>query len=122
MFSYPKEGLRTLMLCLLLHIKPKPRVIDVLHSHPYNSVWTGDRTVELEVVRKLLNLWMKGALNYRISSKCVTKMSKLLVAMKSAIPSEFVRKPRGLDEGYRIVAIITLYRPCSLDPVLLLPI
>lgn len=49
-------------------------------------------------------------------------MSKLLVAMKSVIPSEFVRKPRGLEEGYIIVAIIALYRPCSLAPVLLLPI
>lgn len=52
----------------------------------------------LGVVRKLLNLWLRGGLKYRISQSTANKISEALIHMRSFIPKEFARKPRSLKE------------------------
>ena len=52
----------------------------------------------LGVMRKLLLIWMKGNGDVRISSRHVGEISERLVNLKSAIPNQFSRKPRGLNE------------------------
>ena len=55
----------------------------------------------LGVMRRLLNLWMKGPLRTRIQSKVVNEISTTLEGLKSCIPIEFARKPRSLEEVNR---------------------
>jgi hypothetical protein len=52
----------------------------------------------LGVIRKLLLIWKKGNRDMRISSRHVGEISERLVNLKSAIPNQFARKPRGLNE------------------------
>lgn len=51
----------------------------------------------LGVVRKLLNLWVKGkASYYKLSSAQITELTKSIVRLKPYVSSDFNRKPRGL--------------------------
>ena len=52
----------------------------------------------LGVMRKLLLIWMKGNRDVRISSRHVGEISENLLNLKSAMPNNFARKPRGLNE------------------------
>ncbi|XP_013396906.1 uncharacterized protein LOC106163773 [Lingula anatina] len=52
----------------------------------------------LGVVKRLLNLWIKGPLSCRLGSTVLQEISRRLVALKDSIPSEFARKPRPLFE------------------------
>ena len=52
----------------------------------------------LGVVRRLLNLWLRGPLKSRLSAKVVDSISSQLVKMRPKIPVEFARKPRSLRE------------------------
>lgn len=52
----------------------------------------------LGVMKKLINLWLKGPLVNRIGNRNSTQLSILLLSMKQYIPIDFQRKPRGLDE------------------------
>ena len=52
----------------------------------------------LGVVRRLLNLWLRGPLKSRLSAKVVDSISSQLVKMRPNIPVEFARKPRSLRE------------------------
>ena len=52
----------------------------------------------LGVMRKLLLIWMKGNRDVRISSRHVGEISENLLNLKSAMPNNFTRKPRGLNE------------------------
>ncbi|KAE8576519.1 hypothetical protein XENTR_v10004219 [Xenopus tropicalis] len=52
----------------------------------------------LGVTRKLLNVWLRGPLKFRLSSGCVDRISQTLTQMRAYIPVEFVRKPRSLRE------------------------
>ncbi|KAJ8007525.1 hypothetical protein DPEC_G00094930 [Dallia pectoralis] len=52
----------------------------------------------LGVVRRLINLWLKGPLKFRLPSRLVNIISESLVNMRSYIPDEFARKPRSLRE------------------------
>lgn len=60
--------------------------------------------VYLGVMRKLLNLWLKGPLNVRIGSHKKNLISKNLVNVAKFMPAEFNRKPRSLDELDRFKA------------------
>lgn len=52
----------------------------------------------LGVVRRLLNIWLRGPLNVRVPANIVERMSAKLVGMRSHVPVEFARKPRSLRE------------------------
>ena len=50
----------------------------------------------LGVMRKLLLTWTKGNRGVRISSRHMSEISDKLINLRSAIPSNFAPKPRGL--------------------------
>ncbi|KAG7455521.1 hypothetical protein MATL_G00257620 [Megalops atlanticus] len=52
----------------------------------------------LGVVRRILNIWLKGPLDVRVLATVVDRMSAKLLTMRSYIPVEFARKPRSLRE------------------------
>ena len=54
--------------------------------------------VLLGVVKKLISLWLLGPLKVRLSATQVNKITKSLLTLRWSIPSEFVRKPRTLQE------------------------
>jgi len=52
----------------------------------------------LRIMRKLLNLWLHGELQYRLPHRTVNEIStRLINHLKPSIPVEFARKPRSLD-------------------------
>ena len=60
--------------------------------------------IYLGVMRKLLNLWLKGPLNIRIGKQSKDKISNSLNRIASCTPIEINRKPRSLDELDRFKA------------------
>jgi len=58
----------------------------------------------LGVTRKLIFLWLNGPLSVKLSAKQVKELSEHLEKCKSAVPSEFSRKPRSLKEIHRYKA------------------
>lgn len=52
----------------------------------------------LGVMRKLLNMWLRGKVSYRLPSQIVKSISNKLLVLHSHTPCEFNRKPRGLNE------------------------
>ncbi|KYM94043.1 hypothetical protein ALC62_15348, partial [Cyphomyrmex costatus] len=52
----------------------------------------------LGVTKRLLQLWLRGNKNIRLSAEDIKSVSYHLIAIRSCIPSEFSRKPRSLDE------------------------
>lgn len=52
----------------------------------------------LGIVKRLLQLWIRGRGNIRLSSENVKSVSLHLIKIKSCIPVEFARKPRQLDD------------------------
>ncbi|XP_013886300.1 uncharacterized protein LOC106534268 [Austrofundulus limnaeus] len=52
----------------------------------------------LGVVRRMLNIWLRGPLNVRVPANIVQRMSAKQVEMRSHVPVEFARKPRSLSE------------------------
>lgn len=52
----------------------------------------------LGVTRRLLNIWLRGPLKFRLSSSLVDQISQSLIQMRAYIPVEFARKPRSLRE------------------------
>ena len=59
----------------------------------------------LGVVKKLINLWLSGPLLCRLSAPVVLELSQTLIGLRKFIPTEFVRKPRTLNEVGRWKAI-----------------
>ena len=55
----------------------------------------------LGVMRKLLLTWTKGNRGVRISLRHMSEISDKLINLRSAIPSNFARRPRGLNERER---------------------
>lgn len=52
----------------------------------------------LGIMRKLLNLWLHGELQYRLQHRAVDEIStRLITILKPSIPIEFARKSRRLD-------------------------
>ncbi|XP_044222685.1 uncharacterized protein LOC122992804 [Thunnus albacares] len=72
----------------------------------------------LGVMRRLLNIWLRGPLKFRFSSNLVDRISESLTQMCRYIPVEFARKPRSLRELDRWKATelkmtnSLVYRPC----------
>lgn len=84
------------------HIQPSPfceASVPMVSGFPHDYM----HLVCLGVMRRLLDLWIGtcGKLHYRISSRQVAVISEKLLALRSYIPSEFARRPRGLDERLR---------------------
>lgn len=52
----------------------------------------------LGVMRRLINLWIRGPLRCRLGSNIIDQISNALVGVKGWIPREFARKPRSLRE------------------------
>jgi len=52
----------------------------------------------LGAVRRMMQFWKKGGRLVRLSSQQVLQISEKLVALRSFIPSDFVRRPRSLTE------------------------
>lgn len=52
----------------------------------------------LGVVKRLLQLWVRGNRNIRLSLEAVNLVSRHLIALKPFIPTEFARKPRSLND------------------------
>lgn len=50
----------------------------------------------LGVMKQLLQLWIKGNKNNRLSAENINSISQHLMDIKHCIPSEFARKPRTL--------------------------
>lgn len=52
----------------------------------------------LGIMRKLLNLWLSGEVQYRLRHRVMDEIStRLVTQLKPSIPVEFARKPRKLD-------------------------
>ncbi|KAJ7998119.1 hypothetical protein DPEC_G00219260, partial [Dallia pectoralis] len=52
----------------------------------------------LGVTRRLLSIWLRGPLRFRLSSSLVDQISHSLIQMRAYIPVEFARNPRSLRE------------------------
>ena len=52
----------------------------------------------LGVVKRLIYIWLKGPLKFRISANISYQISGLMYSLRNHIPSEFARKPRGFSE------------------------
>jgi hypothetical protein len=50
------------------------------------------------VMKHLMNLWMRGRLDYRLNKETQAKISRDLILMSANCPREFVKRPRSLDE------------------------
>lgn len=84
------------------------RVINHGGPHPFHGSSVGMvsqfpldymHLVCLGVVRRMLNIWLRGPLNVRVPANIAERMlAKLLVEMRSHVPVEFARKPRSLTE------------------------
>ena len=55
----------------------------------------------LGVVKRLLLLWKKGPLRYRLGSQDLNQISDSMLSLKDSVPCEFSRKPRSLDVSDR---------------------
>jgi len=61
--------------------------------------------VLLGMMKKLLQFWIKGKYNVRMTPTQITLISTSLLSMSQYLPKEFARKPRGLNEIDRFKAI-----------------
>lgn len=52
----------------------------------------------LEVVKKLITLWMKGPLSVRLGIRYINKVSHRLLLLRNTTPNDFVRKPRSIKD------------------------
>lgn len=52
----------------------------------------------LGIMRKMINLWLKGPLKVRINSSKSKLLSSLLSSLTPNITADFQRKPRGVNE------------------------
>ncbi len=52
----------------------------------------------LGIVKRLISLWIKGNLQYRLPASVVNNISGNLIRMRSHMPREFARQPRSLIE------------------------
>lgn len=85
------------------HFKPVTNVpLDYMHL------------ICLGIMRKLIYLWLDGDLHFRMQHRAVKEISTRLIQLKPSIPSEFVRKPRGMDcirlwkaTEYRLILLYT---------------
>uniref|UniRef100_A0A4Y0BMK2 Transposase domain-containing protein n=1 Tax=Anopheles funestus TaxID=62324 RepID=A0A4Y0BMK2_ANOFN len=50
------------------------------------------------IMKRLMNLWMTGKLDYRLNKQSLQKISSKMVAMAKYCPREFRQKPKPLEE------------------------
>jgi hypothetical protein len=50
------------------------------------------------VMKHMMNLWIRGRLDYRLNKETQMKISRDLLLMTGNCPREFVKRPRSLDE------------------------
>ncbi|XP_046403542.1 uncharacterized protein LOC124169102 isoform X1 [Ischnura elegans] len=55
----------------------------------------------LGVMHKLINIWLSGRVSRRFPSRQSQKLSENLLSLRSSIPFEFARRPRGMEEVSR---------------------
>ena len=53
----------------------------------------------LEVVRRLLLVWLRGPLPLRLSARVVSQVNDSLISLQPYTPCEFARKPRSLYDN-----------------------
>lgn len=58
----------------------------------------------LEVVKRILQFWVKGKMNVRLKPNQISKVSTHLLSMSKSISVDFARKPRSLEECDRCKA------------------
>ena len=68
--------------------------IDMIRQFPLDPM----HCVDLGVTKRLLLLWKEGPLPYRLSAGLIDVISQFHQRLQPCMPSEFNRKPRGLDE------------------------
>lgn len=66
--------------------------LDIVTQIPFDYM----HLICLGVVRKLLKIWLRGKLRYRLPSRKVNQISEQLEKIKCYVPKEFARKPRSL--------------------------
>ncbi len=67
--------------------------INMISSFPYDYM----HMVCLGVVRRILLYWVKGPLITRFNGRKIAELSDNLIVLSSFFPSDFSRKPRGLN-------------------------
>lgn len=75
--------------------------------------------IYLGVMRKLLLIWVDGKPPHKLPSIKISKISELLIEQKKNIPSEFIRKPRTLQELKRYKATEFRQFLCYTGPLVL---
>jgi len=60
--------------------------------------------VLLEIMKRLLQFWIKGKYNVRMTPTQITLISTSLLSMSQYLPKEFARKPRKLNDVDRFKA------------------
>lgn len=71
---------------------------DMVNSFPLDYM----HLVTLGLVKKLINLWVRGpVINVRIPSWKIKKITLNLSLLKPSIPSDFARKPRKIEDFSR---------------------
>lgn len=50
------------------------------------------------VMKHMMNLWIRGRLDYRLNKETQNKISRDLILMTANCPREFVKRPRSLEE------------------------
>jgi len=68
--------------------------IDMIDNFPLDYM----HMICLGVMKRMLNLWIKGNQKSRLCATDIESLSKDLVSLHKFIPVEFVRKPRGINE------------------------
>jgi hypothetical protein len=80
------------------HAGPSPfcefSSVDMISKFPLDYM----HLICLGVMRKLLNLWVKGPLHIRIGTLAVRHLSDALIICRDQVPCEFTRKPRRVNE------------------------
>lgn len=75
------------------------------------------------VMQRLMKLWTKGKLDYRLNKESLRKISAELMLIGNALPKEFKRKPKIMDEledwtAYDYRQFLIYYGPIVLKTVL----
>lgn len=91
-------------------------LLEISHFKPVTNIPLDHmHLVFLGIMRKLINVWLSGKLDYRLQHRSVEEIStRLIILLKPAIPVEFARKLRTLNcvklwkaVKYRLILLYT---------------
>ncbi|KAL6416624.1 hypothetical protein ACFW04_013290 [Cataglyphis niger] len=68
--------------------------VDMINNFPLDYM----HLICLGVMKKMLNLWIKGHQISRLRSAQVQELSRDIIELREYIPIEFARWPRGINE------------------------